>query len=630
MADAAEKQTYGFQAEVKQLLHLMIHSLYSNKEIFLRELVSNASDALDKLRFEAIAAPELLEQDPELAIDIDFDQDAGTVTITDNGIGMSRTEVTENLGTIARSGTADYLAKMTGDARQDAQLIGQFGVGFYASFIVASDVVVETRRAGLAADEAVRWQSAGDGEYSVEPITREARGTAITLKLKDDEKAFAERYQLTALIKRYSDHIAFPVRMTVPATEGGAEPTVETINSATALWTRGRTDISDEEYREFYQHLTHDFEPPLAWSHNRVEGKREYTSLLYLPARAPFDLWNREAPRGLKLYVQRVFIMDDAEQFLPLYLRFVRGVIDASDLPLNVSRELLQSEPGIEAMKRALTKRVLSMLEKMASDSPDDFQKFWAEFGEVIKEGLAEDGANRDKLLGIARFTTTRSEGDVPKETLAGYVERMVADQDTIYYLTAESLAAAKSSPHLEVFAKRGIEVVLLTDRLDEWMLGHVTEFDGKPLRDIRRDGLTLPGDTPAPDVDEKVDDEAAGAPVLERLKTHLAEQMADVRASSRLVDSPACLVVAEHDMGLQMRRMLEAAGQEVPDAKPTLELNLEHPLVNRLAGESDDARFGDLAAIIVGQAEIAEGGLPSDPAGYVQRLNKLLVELAH
>ncbi|MEO0345666.1 MAG: molecular chaperone HtpG [Pseudomonadota bacterium] len=617
MAEDTPKETIGFQAEVKQLLKLMIHSLYSNKEIFLRELISNASDALDKLRFEAIASPDLAADDPDLGVTIALDEAGNTLTITDNGIGMSRDEVISNLGTIARSGTAEFLGKLSGDARKDAQLIGQFGVGFYASFIVADRVTVETRRAGLGPDAAVRWESAGEGDYTLEPVERDARGTTITLHLKPDEKEFAQGYRISSLVKRYSDHIAFPVRLS-------GEEGAETINSATALWTRSRAEVEDDEYKEFYQHLTHDFEPPLAWSHNRVEGKREYTSLVYIPGRAPFDLWNREAPRGLKLYVQRVFIMDDAEQFLPLYLRFVRGVIDCADLPLNVSRELLQSSPAIDAMRSALTKRVLSTLDKMASNEPEDYARFWGEFGEVLKEGLAEDTASRDALNTLLRFTTTRSEDDSQSETLAGYVERMVKGQDTIYYLTAESLAAAKASPHLEVFKKRGIEVLLLTDRLDEWMIGYLTEFDGKSLQDVRRDGLDLPEGDAADDGEDRADEG-----VLERLGKCLDDAVSGVRASDRLVESPACLVVGADDMGAQMRRMLEAAGQEVPESKPALEVNLGHPLVRRLETAADDARFEDLARVLLGQAEIAEGDLPADPADYVGRLNRLLVELS-
>ena len=626
MSSDNQKQTFGFQAEVKQLLQLMIHSLYSNKEIFLRELTSNASDALDKLRFEAIAEPALLGDDPELSITIEADKDAGTVTITDNGIGMSQAEVAENLGTIARSGTAEFVSKLSGDAKSDAQLIGQFGVGFYASFIVAYEGTVETRRAGLSADEAVRWVSQGEGEYTLEPITRDARGTAITLKLKSDETEFVEPYRLTSLIKKYSDHIAIPVRLIKDAED---EQEIETINSATALWTRSRSEVSDDEYKAFYKHLTHDFEEPLDWSHNRVEGKREYTSLIYLPARAPFDLWNREAPRGLKLYVQRVFIMDDAEQFLPLYLRFVRGVVDSSDLPLNVSRELLQSHPTLDAMRSALTKRVLTMLKKMANDEPEQYQRFWKEFGEVMKEGLAEDFANRETLMELLRVATTHDDSEAQTQSLANYCERMVDGQDQIYYLTAESLAAAKSSPHLEVFRKRGIEVVLLTDRLDEWMIGHLTEFDGKPLQDIRRDGLKLPGEAASDDAEAEQADDTDEHALVVKLKERLSAQVSAVRASDRLVESPACLVVAAADIGVQMRRMLEAAGQEVPDTKPVLEINLEHALLSRLEAEQDDARFDDLAMVIFGQAEIAQGGLPEDPGAYVARLNRLLVELA-
>ncbi|MEN7343441.1 MAG: molecular chaperone HtpG [Pseudomonadota bacterium] len=625
MADGDQKQTFGFQAEVKQLLHLMIHSLYSNKEIFLRELTSNASDALDKLRFESIGDASLLGDDPDLAITLSVDKDAGTVTITDNGIGMSRDEVTENLGTIARSGTAEFVSQLSGDAKADSQLIGQFGVGFYASFIVADEVIVETRRAGLSASDAVRWTSAGEGEYSLEAIEREARGTSITLKLKEDEKEFLERFRLTSLIKKYSDHIGFPVQMLGE----GDEAELETLNSATALWTRSRGDVSDDEYQEFYKHLTHDFSEPLAWSHNKVEGKREYTSLVYLPSKAPFDLWNREAPRGLKLYVQRVFIMDDAEQFLPLYLRFVRGVIDSADLPLNVSRELLQSHPSLDAMRSALTKRVLGMLKRMASDEPEKYQSFWDEFGEVIKEGLAEDFANRDALMNLLRFATTH-ESAVQNQSLAAYAERMIDGQEKVYYLTAESLAAAKSSPHLEVFKKRGIEVLLLTDRLDEWMIGHLTEFDGKALQDIRREGLELPGDDDEQSSDASAsEDDDALTSLVEKLKAQLGERVSDVRRSDRLVESPACLVVPEHDLGVQMRRMLEAAGQEVPDNKSVLEVNPGHALVQRLAAESDDAAFEDLALVILGQAEIAQGALPEDPGAYVSRLNRLLVNLA-
>ncbi|MEL7310860.1 MAG: molecular chaperone HtpG [Pseudomonadota bacterium] len=623
MGDSQTSTTHGFQAEVKQLLKLMIHSLYSNKEIFLRELISNASDALDKLRFEAIEQPELLADDTELKVSLAFDSDAGTLTITDNGIGMSRDDAASNLGTIARSGTAEFLGKLGDDERENARLIGQFGVGFYASFIVASEVTVESRRADLDASEGVRWISSGDGEYTLETIERASRGTSITLKLKDDETEFADRYRIQSLIRRYSDHIAFPVMM--PSADEDSDE-LETINSATALWTRSRSDVSDDEYREFYQHISHDFEAPVCWSHNRVEGKREYTSLLYVPGRAPFDLWNREAPRGLKLYVQRVFIMDDAEQFLPLYLRFIRGVVDAADLPLNVSRELLQSTPGVEAMRSALTKRSLTMLKKLANDDESTYAGVWDTFGEVLKEGLAEDTSNRDTLVELLRFNTTRSEDTAQRETLAQYVERMVEGQEAIYYLTAESHAAAQSSPHLEVFRKRGIEVLLLTDRLDEWAITYLTEYDGKPLQDVRRDGLSLP-ETDASE--DEVSEPPADDSIVARLKETLEGVVSDVRASDRLVDSPACLVTAQDDLGMQMRKMLEAAGQEVPESKPALELNLSHAMVRQMAATDDTARFEDLAQVIVGQAQIAEGRLPSDPAQYVSTLNRLLAESA-
>lgn len=624
MTDSNNPNTFGFQTEVKQLLKLMIHSLYSNKEIFLRELVSNASDALDKLRFQAIGAPDLLGSDPELAITIDFDSEAGTLTVHDNGIGMSVEDARNNLGTIAKSGTAEFLGKLGDDERENAQLIGQFGVGFYASFIVAEHVTVESRRADLGSDEGVCWSSSGDGEFTLEQIEREARGTSITLQLKPDEKEFAERFRIQSLVRRYSDHIGFPVRM--PSADEDQSGALETVNSATALWTRSRSEISDDEYREFYQHISHDFEAPACWSHNRVEGKREYTSLLYVPTRAPFDLWNREAPRGLKLYVQRVFIMDDAEQFLPLYLRFIRGVVDAADLPLNVSRELLQSTPGVEAMRSALTKRALTMLKKLSRDDADAYNQIWDTFGEVLKEGLAEDQANRELLLELLRFNTTASSDASQRETLEQYVSRMPEGQESIYYVTAETLAAAKASPHLEVFRARNIEVLLLTDRLDEWAITYLTEFDGKPLQDIRRDGLELPKTDENSETEES---EQAESTVVERLKSALGDRVADVRASDRLVDSPACLVAAQDDLGVQMRRMLEAAGQAVPESRPTLEVNLSHAVLRQMAATDDESRFADLAQVVVGQAQIAEGQLPDDPAAYVGTLNRLLAESA-
>jgi len=620
------RETLGFQTEVRQLLHLMIHSLYSNKEIFLRELISNASDAADKLRFEALAAPDLLENRPELKIRVLCDAKARTLTVIDNGIGMSRDEVVENLGTIAKSGTAEFLGKMTGDSRKDATLIGQFGVGFYSAFIVADRVVVESRRAGLPGEQAVRWESDGQGEFSVERITREERGTSVTLHIKADEKDFADPYRLENLIRKYSDHIAFPVELQAIGDED-AEP--KTVNSATALWTRSRSELSDEEYREFYKHLSHDFADPLLWSHNRVEGKREYTSLLYIPSRAPFDLWNREAPRGLKLYVQRVFIMDDAEQFLPLYMRFVKGVIDSSDLPLNVSRELLQQNPELEAMRGALTRRVLDMLTKLAASEQDEerenYRKFWREFGSVLKEGLVEDTQNSDKLLKLLRFTSTRDDSDTQSVSLSDYVARAPESQDRIYYLLADSLATARRSPHLERLRERGIEVLLLTDRIDPWMVDHLTEFEGKSFQDVGR------GQVPLPEDDGKIAQDTlneAHKPLLKKVRRILKDRVDTVNISQRLVDSPACIVTGEQDLSPQLRRMLEAAGQKVPDSKPVLELNIGHPLVERLSAETNDARFEALSNIVLDHAVLAEGEQLDNPAEYVRRMNQLLLDL--
>lgn len=620
----ARRETLGFQAEVKQLLHLMIHSLYSNREIFLRELISNASDAADRLRFEALSEPALLEEAPELEIRIEVDADAGTVTVSDNGIGMSRDEIIEQLGTIAKSGTAQFLAGLTGDQQKDANLIGQFGVGFYSAFVVAERVEVFSRRAGAGADEGVHWVSAGDGEFSVETVERPARGTAVVLYLREAAREFADADRLRALVRKYSDHIGFPVRMRQAA--GAGE--FETVNSATALWTRPRAEIDDEEYTAFYRHVAHDFAEPLAWSHNRVEGKREYTSLLYIPGRAPFDLWNRESAHGLKLYVQRVFIMDDAVQFLPLYLRFVRGVIDASDLPLNVSRELLQQDAGVEAIRGALTRRVLDMLKKLAGDDAAKYQTFWDEFGQVLKEGLAEDTAQRERLAALLRFSSTHG-GAKQDQPLADYVSRMRPDQRKIYYLTADSHSAASASPRLEIYRQRGIEVLLLTDRIDEWVIGYLPEFDGKPLRDVGRGELDLEGIGRDDEAGDEAESEAALKGLAEKVKRYLREQVADVRLSRRLTDSPSCLIIGEHDLGRQMQQVLRAAGQEVPEAKPVLELNPRHPLVQRLNAESGDARFGDLSLMLFEQAMLAEGEPLPDPAGYVRRMNKLLLELS-
>jgi molecular chaperone HtpG len=605
---------------VRQLLKLMIHSLYSNKEIFLRELISNASDAADKLRFEALAEPDLLADDPDLAIRIETDSDNATLTISDNGIGMSREELVANLGTIARSGTAEFLQQMTGDEQKDARLIGQFGVGFYSAFIVADKVVVESRRAGLKTGEAVRWESDGAGEFTVEPIEREQRGTSVTLHLKTAEKEFAEPLRIESLIRKYSDHIAFPVTLVSAGDADG-----KLVNEATALWTRPRSDIDDDEYKEFYKHLSHDFADPLTWSHNRVEGKREYTSLLYIPANAPFDLWNREAPRGLKLYVQRVFIMDDAEQFLPLYLRFVKGVVDSSDLPLNVSRELLQQNPELAAMRSALTRRVLDMLAKLASESAEDYAGFWREFGQVLKEGAVEDHANKDKIAGLLRFATTHTGTADQDQSLDDYVGRMAEGQDNIYYVLAENYPTAASSPHIEQLTGQGIEVLLLTDRIDPWLVDGLREYDGKKLVDVARERLELPaGDNQM--TQETLDDEHK--PLLKKIRKVLKDRVETVHASTRLVSSPACVVAGQDELNPQLRRMLEASGQRLPESKPILEVNVAHPLLERLSAETDNDRFTALTHIVLDHALLAEGSQLDDPAAYVQRMNALLLEL--
>lgn len=630
----ARKETRGFQTEAKQLLHLMIHSLYSNKEIFLRELVSNASDAADKLRFEAVSNGDLYEGDTDLKIRISFDKDAKTLTISDNGIGMSRDEVIENLGTIAKSGTAQFMQKLSGDQKKDAQLIGQFGVGFYSAFIVADKVVVTTRRAGVAANEAVRWECSGDAEFTVESVEKEGRGMTVELHLKDDALEFADHWRLRSIIKKYSDHIAIPVVMQKqnPAGEDAdkAEPEDEVINTATALWTRSRSDVTDEEYKEFYKHVSHDFTDPLSWSHNRVEGNLDYTSLLFIPARAPFDLYNRDASRGVKLYVQRTFIMDDAEQFLPLYLRFIKGVVDSNDLSLNVSREILQKDPNIDSMRSALTKRVLDMLSKMAKNEPENYTTFWKEFGQVMKEGPAEDFANREKIAKLLRFASTHTGSADQDQSLDDYVSRMKDGQEKIYYIAADNFNTAKNSPHLEVFRKKGIEVLLLSDRVDEWLMSHLQEFEGKNFQDVGKGELDL-GKLDSEEekqAQEKVAEQLK--PLLERVQTALDAQVSEVRITHRLTDSPACVVVGQFDMGAQMRRLLESAGQKVPDSKPIFELNPEHPLVKKLEAEANEERFGDLAHILFDQANLAEGAHLQDPAAYVQRLNKLLLELSN
>ena len=630
MTVEANKETLGFQTEVKQLLHLMIHSLYSNKEIFLRELISNASDAEDKLRFAALKDDSLYESDPELKIRLDFDEEANTVTLTDNGIGMTRDDVIQNLGTIARSGTAEFLQQLSGDEKKDSKLIGQFGVGFYSAFIVADKVDVFTRRAGAPSEEGVHWESKGDGEFSIEQVNLDNRGTQIVLHLKPDAKEFANGWKLRSLVKKYSDHISFPVVMKAESDEGEKKDEYETVNDATALWTLPRTEIKDEEYKEFYKHIAHDFEDPLTWSHNKVEGKLDYTSLLYIPARAPFDLYNREAPRGLKLYVQRVFIMDDAEQFLPLYLRFAKGVIDSNDLSLNVSREILQNDSTVESIRTALTKRVLDMLSKLAKKDSEQYQKFWGEFGTVLKEGPAEDFSNREKIAGLLRFASTHTGESAQNVSLDDYIGRMKEGQKKLYYITADNFTAAKSSPHLEVFRKKGIEVLILTDRIDEWMMGYLSEYDGKQLQDVARGDLDL-GEVETEE-DKKHKEEAAEEhkDLLERIKNALSDRVQEVRVTNRLTDSPACLVVGDFDMGAQMKKIMEAAGQKVPDSKPIFEINVDHPLVQRLESEKGEERFNELSAVILDQATLASGEQLPDPGAYVTRLNRLLLELAN
>ena len=631
MTTETRKETLGFQAEVKQLLQLMIHSLYSNKEIFLRELVSNAADAADKLRFEALKDPKLLEEDPSVRIRIGFDADARTITIDDNGIGMSRDEAVAHLGTIAKSGTGDFLRALSGDQKKDANLIGQFGVGFYSAFIVADRVDVFSRRAGLPASEGVHWSSAGEGDFEVATVDKAERGTRIVLHLKEGEEGFADGWKLRGIIKKYSDHVGLPIEM--PKEHHGedkpAAPEWEAVNKASALWTRPKAEIKDEEYTEFYKHIAHDFTDPVAWSHNKVEGKLEYTSLLYVPGRAPFDLYHRDGAKGLKLYVQRVFIMDQAEQFLPLYLRFLRGVVDSSDLSLNVSREILQSGPVVDSMRSALTKRALDMLEKLSKDKPEDYKAFWTNFGQVLKEGPAEDYVNREKIAGLLRFASTHDASGEPSVALADYVARMKEGQDRIYYLTGDAHVQVKDSPHLEIFRKKGIEVLLLTDRIDEWMMGYLSEFDGKSFADVARGDLDL-GALDSED-EKKAHEETAKAKeaLVERLKTVLGLDVADVRVSHRLTDSPAILAMGQGDLGVQMRQLLEASGQQVPESKPVFEFNPDHPLIARLDAEGDANRFNSLTRVLFDQAALAAGESLKDPAGYVKRLNALLLELS-
>ncbi|EHA14962.1 molecular chaperone HtpG [Halomonas sp. HAL1] len=629
---ANHEETLGFQTEVKQLLNLMIHSLYSNREIFLRELISNGADACDKLRYAALDNDALYEGDSELRIEIEHDHESNTITLRDNGVGMNREDVIANLGTIARSGTAEFLKQLSGEQQKDAKLIGQFGVGFYSGFIIADEIAVRTRKAGTDASAGVEWRSKGEGEFTVADIERAQHGTEITLHLKEDAKEFADDYRLQSLVRKYSDHIEVPVRMPKIETakddegnsiEGSEVTTWETINEATALWSRPKSEVSDDEYKAFYKHVAHDFSDPLTWSHNKVEGKLEYTSLLYVPGRAPFDMFDRDGARGVKLYVQRVFIMDDAEQFLPLYLRFIKGVLDTRELSLNVSRELLQQDPNVDKIKSALTKRGLDMLKKLAKDK-EQYQTFWNTFGSVLKEGPGEDPSNREKIAGLLRFASTHTDTATQEHALADYVERMKEGQKKIYYVVADSFNAAKNSPHLEIFRKKGIEVLLLSDRIDDWLMSHLTEFDGNTFADVAKGELDL-GDV-EDEAEKKAQEETAKAKedLVKRVKEALGDGVQEVKITHRLTDSPACVVLPEHEMGYQMRRIMEAAGQPLPEVKPILELNPSHALVARLEGAEGDL-FTQLSYILLDQAIIAEGGHLDDPAAYVKRLNSVL-----
>ncbi|MBC3379268.1 molecular chaperone HtpG [Serratia fonticola] len=616
------QETRGFQSEVKQLLHLMIHSLYSNKEIFLRELISNASDAADKLRFRALSKPELYEGDGELRVRLSFDKEKRTLTIADNGIGMSREEVIENLGTIAKSGTKAFLESIGSDQAKDSQLIGQFGVGFYSAFIVADKVTVRTRAAGAAEDQGVYWESAGEGDYTIADISKADRGSEITLHLREGEDEYLDGWRLRSVIGKYSDHIALPVEIETKNEEDGTV-TWEKINKAQALWTRSKADVTEEEYKEFYKHIAHDFTDPLSWSHNRVEGKQEYTSLLYIPAQAPWDMWNRDHKHGLKLYVQRVFIMDDAEQFMPNYLRFVRGLIDSNDLPLNVSREILQDSRVTQNLRGALTKRVLQMLEKLAKDDAEAYQKFWQQFGMVLKEGPAEDGGNKEAIAKLLRFASTHNDSSAQTVSLEEYVGRMTEGQDKIYYITADSYAAAKSSPHLELFRKKGIEVLLLSDRIDEWMMSYLTEFDGKVFQSVSKADEAL--DKLADETAEQKEAEKQLEPFIERVKTLLGERVKDVRLTHRLTDTPAIVTTDADEMSTQMAKLFAAAGQAAPEVKYIFELNPEHALVKRASDVGDNEQFAEWIDLLLDQALLAERGTLEDPNQFIRRMNKLL-----
>ncbi len=630
MAVAKHKETLEFQAEVSQVLNLVIRSLYSNKEIFLRELVSNASDAAEKLRFEALSDDALYEEEPNLRIRVSLDKERRTVTISDNGIGMNRQEVTDIIGSIATSGTRSFLESMSGDQTEDSQLIGQFGVGFYSAFIVADKVTMVTRRAGLGAEHGVRWESSGEGDYTIETVEKPGRGTDITLHLREGEDEFLEPYRLRSIISKFSDHIAIPIEMLEELygedKEKKKEPDWEQVNRGTALWMRNKSDVSDEEYNEFYKHIGHDFEDPLARAHNRVEGKNEYTSLLFIPARAPFDLWEREQKHGVKLYVRRVFIMDEADKLMPRYLRFVKGVVDSDDLPLNVSREILQHDKKIDSIRSANTKRVLDLLEKMAKDDSEQYQKFWQEFGKVLKEGPAEDHANKEKIAGLLRFATTKSDGPGQTVSLDEYIGRMQEKQEKIYYITADTYAAANNSPHLEVFKKKDVEVLLLTDRVDEWLVPHLGDYKGKHIQSVAKGQLDL-GELDEKESKEELEratEEHKG--LLERIQNALGESVKEVRVSNRLTESPACLVVGDYDMSANLQRMLHQLGQEAPASQPILEVNPGHPLVERMEQEGQEDTFADLAKILFDQALLAEGGQLQDPAAFVQRLNRLML----
>lgn len=633
MPATAEKETLSFETEVSQLLHLMIHSLYSNKEIFLRELISNCSDACDKLRFEGVSNDDIYQGDSDLSVRISFDEKAKTLTIADTGIGMTRDEVVTNIGTIAKSGTREFIENLTGDQSKDSNMIGQFGVGFYSAFIVANKVTLITRRAGLDAAEGVRWESEGKGEYSLETVNKEQRGTEIILHINDDSAEFLNDWKLRSIITKYSDHISFPVIMQkeIPAEKEGEDPSFEdeTVNQASALWTRPKKDISDDEYKEFYKHVSHDYDDPLTWSHNRVEGKTEYTSLIYLPKKAPFDLYDRDSRHGMKLYVQRVFIMDDAEELLPRYMRFARGIIDSNDLPLNVSREILQSSQVVDSIRAGTVKKILAMLEKQAKDDKDAYQEFWGQFGQVLKEGAAEDTTNQEKVAGLLRFASTANDTEEQTVSFADYVSRMKEGQDKIYYVTADSFSAAKNSPHLEVFRKQGLEVLLLSDRVDEWWVSYMTEFDGKSLQSVAKGDLDIDKFI---DEDEKKEYEKAektSKDIVKQIKEVLEDKVEEVRASPRLTDSPACLVLKDHDMAMYMQRILQQAGQDVAGGKPILEINPTHTLIEKMKGVKDKDVFSDWCNILFDQAMLSEGGTLQDPASFVAKLNKMLISLS-